>query len=462
MAKVLDQIVARKRETVARRKRERPLEQLRSAVAPSTRSLKAALRSARTGFLLECKPASPSAGVLRSDYDPRAIAKSYAPFADGISVLTDEPFFSGSLEHLSAVRDVVDQPLLCKDFVIDPYQLVEARSFGADAVLLMLSLLDDAELERCLDLANQLSLDALVEVHDEQQLARARAAGAELIGINNRDLRDLSVSFAPTERLAPKLGETTAAVIAESGIRDHGDARRLRGSVDGFLVGSSLMKRSDIDRAVRELIFGRVKICGLTREEDARAAWAAGAIFGGLVFHPGSPRAVDEATAHRLRAAAPLDWVGVFVNEPPERVARLAAALELHAVQLHGEETPAHIAQTKSLVPDGCEVWKAHRVRADLPVPTAEQIGADRLLLDAFSADRRGGTGERFDWQRIADHPERDQLVVAGGIGPERGPQADALGVYALDASSALEHAPGQKDHGRIAALLAALRGRSR
>ncbi len=460
---VLGRIVARKRADVAAREAACPRGALRPE--PTDRSLAAALRRARTGLILECKKASPSRGLLRAEFDPVALARGYAPVADAISVVVDGPFFQGELEWLGAVRAAVEQPVLCKDFVLGPYQVDEARALGADAVLLMLSVLDDAGLRECLAACRALAMDALCEVHEERELERALALGAEVIGVNNRDLRTLTVDLATTERLAP-LVPADRVLVSESGVDGHGDLRRLRGAVDGFLVGSSLVGAPGPARAARELAHGRVKVCGLTRPEDARAAWAAGATFGGLVFAEGSPRRVSLEAAEAVRATAPLEWVGVFVNAPPVEVASAARTLGLAAVQLHGEEPPAEVAAVREALrgagAEGCAVWKAARVRAGARIPTCMETGADRLLLDAHREGQRGGTGATFDWTALEGHADRGELIVAGGLRPENAAGADALGAWALDVSSGVEAAPGVKDAGRLAAFFAALRGRGR
>jgi indole-3-glycerol phosphate synthase/phosphoribosylanthranilate isomerase len=456
----LDAIVAAKRRDVAERVARRPLASFRGAVAPSDRSLKAALAAPRTGFILECKKASPSRGVLRADYDAVAIARSYAPFADAISVLTDGPFFGGSLDDLAAVRAAVALPVLCKDFVVDPYQIYEARERGADAALLMCSVLRDDQLARCLAACRELEVDALVEVHDEAELARALGAGADIVGVNNRDLATLAIDLATSERLLPQIPAGVLAVC-ESGIERRQSIRALSASADAFLIGSHLMGARDLDAAVRELVFGRVKVCGLTRAADATAARAAGATFGGVVLWPGSPRHLDVAAARRLCRDVPLRWVGVFVDAPADDVAAAAAALGLAAVQLHGDEDGDHVAAVKARVPPGCEVWKARRIAPDATL-LGDAGGADRLLCDGFHAGLRGGSGRRFDWRLCAAHPDKDRLVIGGGITADNAAAAEALGCYAIDLSSGVERAPGEKDPEKLAALFGALRGRAR
>jgi indole-3-glycerol phosphate synthase/phosphoribosylanthranilate isomerase len=234
---VLGAIVEHKRREVAARKARLSLAELLDRVAPSSRRLDAALAGDAVALILESKRMSPSHGPLREPYDPAAIAKSYAPFAAAISVLTDEQFFGGSLDDLRAARAVADVPLLCKDFVIDPYQVVEARCHGADAVLLMLSVLDDETCAECFAAARTHGMDAVVEVHDADELDRALELDASIIGINNRDLKTLTVDLTATEQLAAAV-PNEKLVIGESGIGTYADVRRLGPRVNALLTGS--------------------------------------------------------------------------------------------------------------------------------------------------------------------------------------------------------------------------------
>ncbi len=452
----LERILAHKRAEVAERKAARPLSTFSASLVPAERSLRQALARPRTGFLCEAKKASPSRGLIRPDFDPDEVAAAYVDFADAISVLTDEHFFQGGFSVLRRLREIVPQPLLCKDFVLEPYQIYEARSHGADAVLLMLSVLDDATLRDCWQVVQDLGMDALVEVHDAEELERAGRLGAPILGINNRNLKTLATDLNTTRRLAPRARELAPLVICESGIGGHRDVLGLRSEVDAFLVGSSLTAQPRMDLAVRELIFGAVKVCGLCREQDAAAAWAAGASYGGLVFAPGSPRRVDPAQAEQLVTAAPLRWVGVFVDTPAEAVAALAERLGLAAVQLHGDEDEGYRRRLRSLLPEPCEIWAVQRVGGGLP-PLALPL-ADRVLLDRYSARQRGGTGQTFDWG-LLEGADLRQVVLAGGLRPELAAAADALGAGVLDLSSGVESAPGVKDPAALAAFFAALRG---
>lgn len=455
----LEVILARTRQDLVTRMREVPRDILERTLRPSDRSFAAALRRSHTGFIMECKQAAPSAGLLRAPYDPAAIARDYAPFADAVSVLTDGPFFQGAHAHLRDVRAAVDRPVLCKDFVVDPYQIMEARAHGADAVLLMLSVLDDAGWRACEATAQAVGIETLTEVHDDRELDRALALGAPIIGINNRDLATLSLDLEVTRRLAPRIPRDRI-VVGESGIGTRADVRTLAPLVDALLVGTSLMRAADLPRAVRRLVVGEVKVCGLTRAEDARAAWEAGATFGGLIFAPGSPRQVTIEAARGVRETVPLRWVGVFVNAPLTEVARMAGELRLSAVQLHGEEPPDLIRGLRGHLPAGCEIWKAVRVRDRVP-PLAD-TGADRLLLDAWQADRRGGTGRVFDWSLLHGHADQGRIILGGGLTPANAASAAALGVSGLDVNSGVESAPGIKSRELLAAFFAALRGPGR
>jgi indole-3-glycerol phosphate synthase/phosphoribosylanthranilate isomerase len=449
----LETILRHKKADLLMRTTARPLSNFRASLGPSRRSLADALSRPTTGFILECKRSSPSRGQIREDFNPRNIASTYAPFADGISVLTDQRFFDGDPEYLRTVGDASDAPVLCKDFVLDPYQVYEARMYGADAILLMLSVLDDHAYSACAAAAKRLNMDVLTEVHDEDELARAVALDAPIIGINNRNLKTLEVDLRTTEHLAPKV-PANRVVVCESGIATHRDIVRLRDSVDAFLVGSALMEREDLALAVRELVFGPVKVCGLTRPEDARAAFECGATYGGLIFAEKSPRCIDLSRALHIKAETPMKHVGVFVDAPHEKVAVAARELDLNAVQLHGDEDRAYIESLRDVLPDTTEIWKALRVRDRAPDVAA--TGADRVLLDNFEKDRRGGTGQSFDWD-VLDDPS--QIILSGGLNPENAVKADDVGAEMLDVNSGVERAPGIKDEDKLRAIFEQLRG---
>ncbi len=265
---ILDTIVAQKRVEVARLPGSVPsLEQLRSAMARrgESRDFFAALRYPAAGsmaLIAEVKKASPSKGVICPNFDPVRIAREYERGgANCLSVLTDERFFQGSLEYLAAIRRAVKLPLLRKDFIIDGRQILEAIQHGADAILLIVAILSDVQLRQFHDLAVGAGLAALVEVHDEEELDRALAAGARLIGVNNRDLKTFRVDLATTERLAARLGAERLRdrlLVAESGISGRPEVERLAAcGARAILVGESLVKEGDIPGKIAALMPGR-------------------------------------------------------------------------------------------------------------------------------------------------------------------------------------------------------------
>jgi len=258
MSTILDKIVTTKWEAIAAAQAARPEAELRSAIrdAPAVRDFFAPLAAAGTVSLIaEIKKASPSAGVIREDFDPIAVANTYEQHgASCLSVLTDEPYFQGQLSYLRQIRAAVDLPLLRKDFILDSYQLLEARAAGADAVLLIAECLDDCNLRKLFNETVELGMTPLVELYEPKNLPRVLEAGATLIGINNRDLRTFETDLEHTIRLRAEIPDD-CVVVGESGIRTHDDVRRLQAAgVDAILVGESLMRKSDIGAAVDALL----------------------------------------------------------------------------------------------------------------------------------------------------------------------------------------------------------------
>lgn len=458
---ILGEIVARKQADVAARLAGRSLADLRNRAEPTQRSLRAALGRPGVRFVMEVKRRSPSGGALRADVDPAALALAYSGAADAISVLTDEPYFGGSLADLEAVRQVFDGPILAKDFVIDPRQVPEARLHGADAVLVMLSVLEDGEAMTILEEARRLGMEGLVEAHDEAEVRRAVSLGAEIVGINNRDLRTLKVDLGTTERLAALVPEDRV-LIAESGIEDRSDVERLAGHADAFLVGSSLMRAERPAEAARALAFGRVKVCGLTQAGDAELAAATGATYVGLVMVPDTPRAVTTDEALPIAEAARRGGarvVGVFRNEKLMQVAHSARRLGLDAVQLHGEEGPEYISALRNLLEPGTEIWAAGAVGDEVPGP---RPGADRTLFDTAVGTRSGGTGVAFDWSRLTGQAHLPAALLAGGLDPANARAAATVGAHSLDVGSGVESAPGRKDAAKLQAFFDALRAPAR
>ena len=255
---VLDSIVQARRERIDELRarfghlRAEDLERSQRSFAAALRTRSGQGRSPQPALIMECKAASPSRGTIRSDYDPASLAAQYAPYAAAVSVLTEPDRFNGSFDDLAAVREVVDVPVLCKDFIVDEVQVLAARSLGADAVLLMLSVVPDDVYRELAELAHSLGMEVLTEVSTPQEMHRASALGAEVIGINNRDLRTLETDLARTEEMAP-LAPAGVVLVGESGVSAPEDVRRLSGLVDALLVGSSLSGAPDPAEAARQL-----------------------------------------------------------------------------------------------------------------------------------------------------------------------------------------------------------------
>ena len=255
---VLDSIVQARRERIDELRarfghlRAEDLERSQRSFAAALRTRSGQGRSPQPALIMECKAASPSRGTIRSDYDPASLAAQYAPYAAAVSVLTEPDRFNGSFDDLAAVREVVDVPVLCKDFIVDEVQVLAARSLGADAVLLMLSVVPDDVYRELAELAHSLGMEVLTEVSTPQEMHRASVLGAEVIGINNRDLRTLETDLARTEEMAP-LAPAGVVLVGESGVGAAEDVRRLSGLVDALLVGSSLSGAPDPAEAARQL-----------------------------------------------------------------------------------------------------------------------------------------------------------------------------------------------------------------
>jgi len=469
MANILDKITANRRIEIEALKKEKPLDSFIDELKPTQKDMYAALRRTEdkpeAGFILECKKASPSKGLIRPDFDVKAICQTYDKYAAAISVLTDKKYFQGDFDYLKLVTDTVKCPVLNKDFVVDTYQVYLARYYGADAILLMLSVLSDEEYLALAEVAEQYNLAILTEISNVEERDRAIKLNAKMIGINNRNLRDLSTDIARTFDFAPTLPDD-AIIISESGIYNNEQVRELAPAVDGFLVGSSLMamdnnRYNDIDLACRKLIFGNNKVCGLTAPEYAAAAATSGAQFGGLIFADKSPRAINKAQALTIvNSTTCLDYVGVFVNHQIDEIIDLVQSLKLAAVQLHGSEDDAYVIALKAQLSENncadCEVWQAKPVIANVP-KLSEQVA--HHVLDGKSP----GSGQAFDWQ-ILSTSEQDLSTsfLAGGLNNDNIQlalkQLTQLDLFGLDLNSGVESSPGIKSSEKLAQVFAQIR----
>lgn len=450
---VLEKILADKLIWIEENKAKQPVADFESNLKPSSRDFYGAFNKKTTNFILECKKASPSKGLIRESFDIEKIALTYQAYASVISVLTDEPYFQGDHHFLPKVSALVKQPILCKDFIIDSYQIKLARHYQADAILLMLSILDDEQYQSLAALAHSLGMGILTEVSNENELKRAVDLGAKVIGINNRDLRDLSVDLSTSFRLAPEI-PSDRIIISESGIRNYPDVRRLGKIVDGFLIGSALMAEEDLDAAIRKIILGANKVCGLTRSEDAKAAFDAGALYGGLIFVQNTPRHVNTTQAKNIMTGAALSYVGVFRNDNIDHIASVVKELNLSAVQLHGHENQAYVSMLRKKIPLDCQIWKALSIEHKLPERDWDHV--DKYVFDHGP----GGSGQTFDWTVFQGH-ENDNLnnvLLAGGLSPDNCRQAAEFYCGGLDFNSGVESRPAIKDAQKIKHVFANLR----
>ena len=363
------------------------------------------------------------------------------------------------------MTDTVNCPVLNKDFFIDSYQVYLARYYGADAILLMLSVLSDEEYLTLANVAEQYNLAVLTEVSTLDECERAIKLKAKMIGINNRNLRDLSTDIARTFELAPTLPDDTI-IISESGIYSNAQVRELAPAVDGFLVGSSLMamdnnRYNDIDLACRKLIFGNNKVCGLTAPEYAVAAAEAGACFGGLIFAEKSPRVITKTQALEIVNSTPyLDYVGVFVNHPITEIIDLVKSLHLSSVQLHGNEDESYIATLKAQLTENncnnCDLWQAKSVLDIVPILSTQVV---HHVLDGKSP----GSGQSFDWQILsASEQDLTQSFLAGGLNNDNIQfalqQLTQLDLFGLDLNSGVETSPGIKSSEKLTQVFAQIR----
>lgn len=465
---ILDRIVARSRIDLEQRKEEVPLAevQARAAAQSAPRDALAALQARNAVHVIaEVKRASPSKGLLAPDFDPVGLARTYAASGAAlISVLTEPHFFLGAPAYLTEIKQAVNVPVLCKDFLYDEYQVYEARSWGADLILLICALLDDAQLLHLLTVAHELGMHALVEAHSAEEVQRAVEVGAQIIGVNSRDLRTFEMHPGLLRTLRPLI-PSDRVLVAESGIHNAADARRLaRYDIQAMLVGESLVTSGDIPGQLGLLLRGankdtQVKICGLSEQRHLQSVVEAGADLSGLVFYKPSHRYVTPQIARDLvqtltaEQRARLEIVGLFVNEEADFINEVAELVGLDVVQLHGEETPEFCQRIRR------PVLKAIHMRAgsDLGKLRAYRETAWRVLLDTPTPGW-GGSGETHDWELARSAALEQRAFLAGGLHPANVAEAIAqVRPWGVDVSSGVETAKS-KDEAKIRAFIEQVR----
>ena len=432
----------------------------------------AALRQQDFNFICEVKKASPSKGIIAEHFPYLDIAKEYeVAGAAAISVLTEPDFFKGDKKYLQEIASTVKIPVLRKDFIIDEYQIYQAKVWGASAILLICACLDVPTLTKFRELADSLGLSSLVEAHDENEVQMAIDCGARIIGVNNRNLKDFTVDVQNSVRLR-NLVQDDVIFVSESGLETPEDIQVLRDNNIGVALMGETFMRSPNKVEKLAYLYGstyytpKVKMCGISKVETIPAVVEAKPDYMGLVFAPSKRQVtVDQAKTlveelHRGYAQKygsdtehdkndTIKTVGVFVNETVDNLVTIANEANLDAVQLHGDEDETFIQSLKERT--NVEVWKAIQIRTAADTEKWIDSSADMLLFDAYHKDERGGTGEVFDWSSL-DAFERP-FMLAGGIDSTNVARAiRTVRPYGIDISSGIE-TNGMKDDKKITAF---------
>ena len=473
---ILDRIVEATKIRVAQEKQVETLEAVKAAALalPSDTGFpfEAALRQQDFNFICEVKKASPSKGIIAEHFPYLDIAKEYeVAGAAAISVLTEPDFFKGDKKYLQEIASTVKIPVLRKDFIIDEYQIYQAKVWGASAILLICACLDVPTLTKFRELADSLGLSSLVEAHDEHEVQMAIDCGARIIGVNNRNLKDFTVDVQNSVRLR-NLVQDDVIFVSESGLETPEDIQVLRDNNIGVALMGETFMRSPNKVEKLAYLYGptyytpKVKMCGISKVETIPAVVEAKPDYMGLVFAPSKRQVtVDQAKTlveelhkqytKRYNNGAEqsnndeIKTVGVFVNETLDNLVSIATETNLDAVQLHGDEDEAFIQSLKERT--NVEVWKAVQIRSAADAEAWIDSSADMLLFDAYHKDERGGTGEVFDWSCL-DEFERP-FMLAGGIDSTNVARAiRTVRPYGIDISSGIE-TDGVKDDEKIKAF---------
>ena len=466
---ILDTIIEATKIRIAQEKQVESPEAVKAAALalPSDTGFpfEAALRQQDFNFICEVKKASPSKGIIAEHFPYLDIAKEYeVAGAAAISVLTEPDFFKGDKKYLQEIASTVKIPVLRKDFIIDEYQIYQAKVWGASAILLICACLDVPTLTKFREIADSLGLSSLVEAHDENEVQMAIDCGARIIGVNNRNLKDFTVDVQNSVRLR-NLVQDDVIFVSESGLETPEDIQVLRDNNIGVALMGETFMRSPNKVEKLAYLYGptyytpKVKMCGISKVETIPAVVEAKPDYMGLVFAP-SKRQVTVEQAEILVEelhkqcinhydTKVVKTVGVFVNETLDNLVRIADTANLDAVQLHGDEDETFIQSLKERT--NVEVWKAVQIRSAADVEKWIDSSADMLLFDAYHKDERGGTGEVFDWSSL-DAFERP-FMLAGGIDSTNVARAiRTVRPYGIDISSGIE-TNGVKDDEKITAF---------
>ena len=482
---ILDKIIEATKIRVAQEKDVETPEAVKAAALalPSDTGFpfEAALRQQDFNFICEVKKASPSKGIIAEHFPYLDIAKEYeVAGAAAISVLTEPDFFKGDKKYLQEIASTVKIPVLRKDFIIDEYQIYQAKVWGASAILLICACLDVPTLTKFRELADSLGLSSLVEAHDEHEVQMAIDCGARIIGVNNRNLKDFTVDVQNSVRLR-NLVQDDVIFVSESGLETPEDIQVLRDNNIGVALMGETFMRSPNKVEKLAYLYGptyytpKVKMCGISNVETIPAIVDAKPDYMGLVFAPSKRQVTVEqaktlveelykqnvvgnnseveqtepVTSLDTASSETIKTVGVFVNETVENLLKIAEEVKLDVIQLHGDEDESFIQILKEQ--SNVEVWKAVQVRSAADAEKWIDSSADMLLFDAYHKDERGGTGEVFDWSSL-DEFDRP-FMLAGGIDSTNVARAiRTVRPYGIDISSGIE-TEGVKDNEKIKAF---------
>ena len=482
---ILDTIVEATKIRVAQEKQVESPEAVKAAALalPSDTGFpfEAALRQQDFNFICEVKKASPSKGIIAEHFPYLDIAKEYeVAGAAAISVLTEPDFFKGDKKYLQEIASTVKIPVLRKDFIIDEYQIYQAKVWGASAILLICACLDVPTLTKFRELSDSLGLSSLVEAHDEYEVQMAIDCGARIIGVNNRNLKDFTVDVQNSVRLR-NLVEDDVIFVSESGLETPEDIQVLRDNNIGVALMGETFMRSPNKVEKLAYLYGptyytpKVKMCGISNVETIPAIIDAKPDYMGLVFAPSKRQVTVEqaktlveelykqnvvgnnseveqtepVTSLDTASSETIKTVGVFVNETVENLLKIAEEVKLDVIQLHGDEDESFIQILKEQ--SNVEVWKAVQVRSAADAEKWIDSSADMLLFDAYHKDERGGTGEVFDWSSL-DEFERP-FMLAGGLDSTNVARAiRTVRPYGIDISSGIE-TEGVKDNEKMKAF---------
>ena len=410
-------------------------------------SLKKALSSKGRNFILECKQSSPTLGDFCKDFNLDKLISVYKEHANAISVLCEEHFFKGSLNYLNYVKSNTDLPCLCKDFIICKSQIDMAYNAGADAILLMLSVLDKEYFLELYNYALKLNLDVLVEVENEDEAYFAKEHNFPIVGINNRDLKTLKVDLNKAMKLYPIFNQDQI-VISESGINTHKDLVSLR-PISNFLIGSALTSNKDVSFKAKSMLYGLNKVCGIKTREALRACVKGHASIAGFIFVEKSPRFISPAEALALKDEflGKIKFCGVFMDDELEKIVNIATLLSLDYVQLHGTENKQFIKNLKEKLPH-IKIIKALTIenKDSFKLFNDYMPLCDLFILDA----KKPGSGCTFNWNEIPDYVLKEKTLLSGGIGLENLQSALEQNFIGLDLNSKLESEKGLKDPNKI------------